>query len=210
MGDGSRHRTRLAPEVRKEQIIEAAIAVLAERDPAEVTFEEIADAAGVSRALVYNYFGDRGGLLGAVCVRSFDQLDAALAPAFDPALSPREQANEFVRRYLDFAVTHPGPWHLIGAAATSPHDAVHDVRRQRFDAIADRWGGTREARLIASAVTGMLDSVVLDRRDRGDDGLSAARVSELVSVLLWSGLKALAPEGAATRTPATAAPTAAG
>lgn len=204
MSDRSRHRTRLAPEVRKEQIIEAAIAVFADRDPAEVTFEEIADAAGVSRALVYNYFGDRGGLLSAVCVRSFDQLDEALAPALTPELPPREQANEFVRRYLEFATTHPGPWHLVGAAATSPHEAVHHVRRERFDAIAERWGGSAEARLMASAVTGLLDSVVLDRRDRGDDGLPDARVAELVSVLLWSGLRALVPEGAAARRPAPA------
>ena len=52
--------TRLDPAVRRTQIIEAAAELFAERDPAEAPFEEIADAAGVSRALVYNYFGDRG------------------------------------------------------------------------------------------------------------------------------------------------------
>ena len=46
-----------------------------------VTFEEIADAAGVSRALLYNYFGDRQGLMEALEHRSLDDLVATIADA---------------------------------------------------------------------------------------------------------------------------------
>src|SRR5262249_62347488 len=70
MAHSTRARTRLAREERREQIVDAAAAVFRGRDPAEVTFEEIADAAGVSRALVYNYFGDRNGLVEAVYKRN--------------------------------------------------------------------------------------------------------------------------------------------
>src|SRR5947207_6769910 len=70
MADPTRVRTRLGREARREQIVDAAAAVFQRRDPAEVTFEEIADAAGVSRALVYNYFGDRNGVLEAVYRRN--------------------------------------------------------------------------------------------------------------------------------------------
>src|SRR5215470_15509912 len=59
MAEPTRTRTRLAREERREQIVDAAAEVFQGRNPADVTFEEIADAAGVSRALVYNYFGDR-------------------------------------------------------------------------------------------------------------------------------------------------------
>jgi hypothetical protein len=45
----------LDPELRRSQIVEAAVRVFSETDPVEVTFEEIAEAAGVSRALVYNW-----------------------------------------------------------------------------------------------------------------------------------------------------------
>ncbi len=80
---GERTRTRLDPEVRREQIIDAAEAVFAGREANEVTLEEIAEAAGVSRALVYNYFGDKSGVIAAVYLRSFDRLDAQLATALD-------------------------------------------------------------------------------------------------------------------------------
>ena len=69
--------TRLDPEVRRELILDAAERVMAGRLPAEVTFEEVADAAEVSRALVYNYFRDRTGLLVALAERTLDRLDSA-------------------------------------------------------------------------------------------------------------------------------------
>jgi AcrR family transcriptional regulator len=200
MVETTRGRTRLTPEVRREQIIDAAVAVLAGREPAEVTFEEIADAAGVSRALVYNYFGDRGGLLSAVCERAFEQLDAATAAAFDdPEMPPHEQAREFVRRYLAFAAAHPGSWSLIGSTAASEHPALLAVRDRRFETIARRWGGSDEARVVASAVMGMLDAVVADARDGDPLALDDERLARLVSALLWSGLSRLVPEGAANR-----------
>jgi AcrR family transcriptional regulator len=202
MVETTRGRTRLTPEVRREQIIDAAVGVLAGREPAEVTFEEIADAAGVSRALVYNYFGDRGGLLSAVCERAFDQLDAATSPAFErPDRPAHEQAREFVSRYLGFAAAHPGSWSLIGSTAASEHPALLAVRRRRVEAIADRWGGSAEARVVAAAVMGMLDAVVADARDGDPLAIDDARLSRLVSALLWSGLSRLVPEGAAGRTP---------
>ena len=46
--------------------MEAAAEVFRQHDPATVRFDEVAQAAGVSRSLVYAYFGDRGELIAAV------------------------------------------------------------------------------------------------------------------------------------------------
>ncbi len=78
------HRTRLDPEVRRELILDAAERVLVDRNPSEVTFEEIADAAEVSRGLVYNYFRDRTALLVALAERALERLDRELLSALDP------------------------------------------------------------------------------------------------------------------------------
>ncbi len=59
-------RTRLDPDTRRRSIVQAASEVMLGHDPMEVSIELVAEAAGVSRALIYNYFGDRGGLLAAV------------------------------------------------------------------------------------------------------------------------------------------------
>jgi AcrR family transcriptional regulator len=51
--------SRLDPAQRREQILDAANALFAERAYDEVSIEEIAGAAGVTRGLVHHYFGGR-------------------------------------------------------------------------------------------------------------------------------------------------------
>src|SRR3954449_6596950 len=50
---------RLDPGQRREQILDAANALFAGRPYDEVSIEDIANAAGVSRGLVHHYFGGR-------------------------------------------------------------------------------------------------------------------------------------------------------
>ena len=51
--------SRLAPARRREEILDAANALFAERGYDEVSIEDIAHAAGVTRGLVHHYFGGR-------------------------------------------------------------------------------------------------------------------------------------------------------
>src|SRR3954471_19975575 len=114
-----RIRTRLAREERREQIVDAAAEVFQGRDPVEVTFEEIADAAGVSRALVYNYFGDRGGVLAAVYLHTFDELNHELNATIDREAPPQDRLRSIVRGYLRYAVDHAAAWRLLQLTAAA-------------------------------------------------------------------------------------------
>ena len=51
--------SRLDPAQRREQILDAAGALFAERAYDKVSVEDIASAAGVTRGLVHHYFGGR-------------------------------------------------------------------------------------------------------------------------------------------------------
>ena len=51
--------TRLNPAERRDQILDAANVLFAERGYEEVTIEDIATSAGVTRGLVHHYFGGR-------------------------------------------------------------------------------------------------------------------------------------------------------
>ena len=59
-------RVRLDPEARRAQLVAIAYRLLEERGLDSVSVEDVADAAGVSRSLVYAYFGDRDGLVAEV------------------------------------------------------------------------------------------------------------------------------------------------
>ena len=184
-----RPRTRLDPEVRREQIVEAAEQVFQGRDPADVAFEEIAEAAGVSRALVYNYFGDKGGLIAAVHLRSLRRLDEALAAAVDPEATERERLHAFVQCYLRFADENSAAWRLIGSTATVEHPDVRNARQERFAQMGHNWGGTAEARVAARAVVGFLESATVDWIENRD--IEITRLVDLLFSVLWTGFSAV-------------------
>jgi len=191
-----RTRTRLDPELRRSQIVDAAVRVFSEADPVEVTFEEIADAAGVSRALVYNYFGDRGGVLAAVYLHTFDELNHELNATIDREAPPEDRLRSIVRGYLRYAVDHAAAWRLLQLTAAVKHPAVQSARQHHMEQLALAWGATgAEGRTLAYGVVGMLESATFDwLRDRDTD---IDRLTDLIFDLLWTGLSSLDRHGIA-------------
>jgi AcrR family transcriptional regulator len=186
-----RPRTRLDPEERRDQIIDAAELAFQGRDPGEVTFEQVADKAGVSRALVYNYFGDKGGLLAAVYLRSVDRLDARLADAFARNRPGPEQVRAIISCYLDFAESDTHAWALISAAEANAHPLIRQARRDRYERMAHGWGQTAPARLLARAVIGLLEGAILDWLDTPNNERDRDEEEKVLFTLLWSGFSGL-------------------
>jgi len=191
--------TRLDPETRRTQIIEAATRLFEERDPSDIPFEEIADAAGVSRALVYNYFGDRGGLLAAVLLHHFEGVNAHLTAAMDPADPPSDRVRAIVGAYLEFAAAHPGAWRLLRVARAVEHPLVLQARRDRMAEIATAFGGSDDALVVAYGITGLIEEATIEWLQAGSR--DPARVTALIHALLWSGLESLERHGLAMRPP---------
>jgi AcrR family transcriptional regulator len=80
-------RRRRDPETARAEILDAAERVLAESPPDAVGLKEVAEAAGVSHALVSHYFGTYTELVEEVLVRRIRRLrEAALANLADPAV----------------------------------------------------------------------------------------------------------------------------
>jgi AcrR family transcriptional regulator len=187
--------TRLDPAVRRTQIVESAARLFEHRDPLEVPFEEIADAAGVSRALVYNYFGDRGGLLAAVYLYHFDAVQAVVDEAVDPAASREDQIRASVKAYLTFAAEHPGAWRLLHVAHGNEHGTVAAAREKRMRELAEDWGGSTEARIVTCAVVGALEAATVDWLRKPDD-VDLDRLARLIHALLWRGIAGVARQPA--------------
>lgn len=175
--------TRLDPVIRRGLILDAAEIVLRDRAPADVTFEAVADAAGVSRALVYNYFGDRNGLLAAVELRTLERLDGELLATLDPQLRPAEQLRPLAGAYLAFARANGPTWRVLAAGGAVHHPAVEAARRSRTERLAALWGGTDEALIAARTVTGMLETATIDWLGEGvDDAVAVNTVCTILSI----------------------------
>src|SRR5215207_9651136 len=160
-----RVRTRLAREERREQIIAAATEVFGGRDPADVTFEEIADAAGVSRALVYNYFGDRHGLVEAVYLRHVEALRERVTAALSSVRGRREALARVIRVHLEYARDDPNGYRY--AAGETAFAGLPRLDAQRVAEVAAAYGGGPDAELLAKGFVMSVRAMVLHWLDAG-------------------------------------------
>jgi len=92
----------------KEELLRAALQLIAQKGPGGFTFAEAARWAGVSPAAPYRHFRDRDELLANVALRGFARFEAQLSKAWDDG-----RPNGFValerlgRSYLEFARNEP-------------------------------------------------------------------------------------------------------
>ncbi len=92
----------------KEALVQAALALIAQKGPAGFTFAEAARSAGVSPAAPYRHFRDRDELLASVAQQGFEQFEARLTTAWDDGRPNTPAAFERVgKAYLAFAREHP-------------------------------------------------------------------------------------------------------
>ncbi len=192
----SRPHSRLDPETRRALLVDAAAGVFRGRDPSEVAIEEVAAAGGVSRALIYAYFGDRGGLLAAVYLHNLERLDQEVGRALEAQVPDELRLRRLVRRYLLFARDHRDSWDLMIATGAIGHPAIQAARRDRIERIASSWAAEPSARLIAHSVVGLLEAGTQDWIAYRDCGIE--RATNVLLAMLWEGLAGLRGRGILT------------
>src|SRR3954463_12888185 len=106
-------RTRLSRDDRMEQTLGAAHALFAERGYAAVTMEEIAAAIGVTKPLLYNYFGNKERLYIACMERAGDALIATIAEAGRETETPAAALGAGVRAFFSFLDSDRSAWAVL-------------------------------------------------------------------------------------------------
>src|SRR5512133_1091379 len=123
---------RLDPAQRREQILDAANALFAQRAYDEVSVEDIASAAGVTRGLVHHYFGGRTEVYVALLERLGAQREQQLRP---PAgRSARARVADTVSRWLDWTEANRTIW--LATIAHGEDIADPQVRRVVSDLVS--------------------------------------------------------------------------
>ena len=117
--------SRLDPAQRREQILDAANALFAERGYDEVSVEDIASSAGVTRGLVHHYFGGRK----EVYIALLERLGALREEQLPPPVgrSARARLADSVSRWLDWTEQNRTIW--LATLGRGEDIADPDVRR---------------------------------------------------------------------------------
>ena len=122
---------RLDPAQRHEQILEAANHLFAERAYDEVSVEDIAGAAGVTRGLVHHYFGGRREVYIALVERLGAEREERLRPPI--GRSARARVADTVSRWLDWTEANRAIY--LATMGRGEDIADPDVRRVVIDLV---------------------------------------------------------------------------
>jgi AcrR family transcriptional regulator len=167
-------RTRLSREDRMEQTLAVARRLFAERGFAAVTMDDIAGEVGVTKPLLYNYFGNKERLYIACMERSGDALFATIGEAVIGTGSPGDALNAGLRAFFDFLDADRAAWAVL-----------FDETLPQSGEVADRVAVYR-GRILDQVAASLLAQ--LPEKKRG-----AARVEvEALSTALLGSAEALA------------------
>jgi AcrR family transcriptional regulator len=122
-------RARMNTEERREQLLGAGAELLRRRPFEEVSIDEIAAAAGVSKGLLYHYFPTKKDFILAALKRGQAQLAQRLRP--DPDLGPETQLLGSIDAFLDYVEEYESAYVAIfsGRGGEPEYAAALDAAR---------------------------------------------------------------------------------
>lgn len=162
-------RTRLSPDERRQQLLELGIRLLTNRSLEELSIDTLAEEAGISRGLLYHYFGGKQGYFEAVVQHAADDLYRRTAPPADG--EPLERLLGSITGYVDYVIENQDAYRSLLKTAAGSNEALRAIYEATFRALADRFfteeTGTLElpdtpaVRLVIHAWQAMVEDLVL-------------------------------------------------
>jgi AcrR family transcriptional regulator len=194
-------RTRLPRAERMEQTVAEAHALFAERGYAAVTMDGVAAAVGVTKPLLYNYFGNKEQLYLACLERAGDALVATVVDAVAQTTEPTEALRAGLRAFFEFFDDDRAAWSVLFdetlPAGGEIADRIAAYRTRLRDltaaAIAEQLPRKRrdrariEVEALSTAVMGAAEALV--RWWLADRSMSAAEVAGLLIATIEPGLR---------------------
>jgi AcrR family transcriptional regulator len=138
-------RRRLSPEERRNELLDVGAEMFAGRPYEEVLIEDVAARAGVSRALMYRYFSNKGDFFAAIFRRASDRLLGATE--LDGELSMAEQVAAGLDAHFDYFEANARIILVANRGALSGDPQIQDI-------ISEELGVLRQRMLDAGALTG--------------------------------------------------------
>jgi AcrR family transcriptional regulator len=190
----------MATDQRREQLLEAGVELFDRLGHDEVSIEEIARAAGVSKGLLYHYFPTKKAFVLAALERGREQLEERLAA--DPEQAAPDQLDVNLGAFLDDVEEHATAYTAIfrrGGGGDAQIAAQLDAGRETFmemmlDGLA-QWDeapvSTERTPQLEAAVQGWLffvEGAALRWLEHG--GLDRAQLHELLRWALIGSLRA--------------------
>src|SRR3954452_13059486 len=167
-------RKRLTPEDRRSAILEAALEVFSRRGYNGASIDEIATAAGISKALIYEHFPSKKDLNVSLLERHVQDIFTRLAVTADTKDPGEVRLRNGVNAFFEWAETHRDAFRLLFRDTFEPDVA----------AVLDR---------LQNQATGAIAALMAAEPGlQGEDDLDLALSIEAMAQQLSGGVQSLA------------------
>lgn len=133
---------RLSVDDRRQQLLDLGLEVFAARPYDQVSIDEIAQMAGISRSLLFHYFASKREFHKAVIETMAARLLAAtfqpFPPGFDPAANPAPLLLKGLNDYFAFVEDHAGLFAAVVGAGLGNDAGAQGVVERTRDEMATR------------------------------------------------------------------------
>jgi AcrR family transcriptional regulator len=194
-------RKRYTRAERGRQILDAAVAVFAERGFHAASMDAVAMRVGVTKPVLYDHFGSKEGLLLGCVARAREELLEITSRAAAAATNPEQMLRLGFRAFFDYLDSHAPAWTLLYQEAALPNgegaDSLEGIRAQQTDFIADLLAaqapGAEPVRVQAWAqvMVGACERLALWRRTASGAEVSAEQATDYLMDLMWTGMAGL-------------------
>jgi AcrR family transcriptional regulator len=203
MATARERRPRLTPEQQREAILRAAAKEFAERGHREARLEDIAHAAGMTKAHLYDHFADKRTLHCEVIMRSTTDALQSVAAAVGAAERPaKDRFRDGTLASFRTLVERPDVRMMILGVPGAPPEVAKvaaDGQRTMRKALAMLYLSQpqflagdehREERAeeVAQGAMGAITGLAILGAERG---LSPEHLTDVVMKLVWPGISAL-------------------
>lgn len=188
-------RSRLSPDERRTQLLDLGVSLLATRSLDDLTIDVLAEEAGISRGLLYHYFGNKHAFREAVVRRAVDDLLVQTAPP--EGGEPLDRLLASVAAYVDYVVANHQGYVSIVRGAAGGNESLRELYEEARAALTDRIftedaqgdliPDTPAARLMVRAWSALAEELVLswiaDPRDVTREQLLQALAASLPALV---------------------------
>lgn len=192
-------RVRMTGKERREQLLQVARALFAEKGFDGASVEEIAHRASVSKPVVYEHFGGKEGVYAVVVDREMQALLSRITAALAQDAHPRVLLERAARALLDYVDSSADGFRIMvrdspvatgsGTFSSLLGDIASQVEHILAVQFSSRGYDPELAALYSQALVGMVALTGqwwLEARRPGQDEVAAHLVN-----LAWNGLRHL-------------------
>jgi AcrR family transcriptional regulator len=196
---------RTNPAERRERLLEVARDIFAERGYQATTMDDVANAAGFTKPILYQHFASKESLYNEIVETTAAQLIAALGAATARADGPRAMVDSAFRVFFEVVVNQTAAFRLL-FLQPPVGDSTSELRRVEsrlatfIEELIPFDSNPRYRRQLAASVVGMAEGAatawLIQQEHAGWPPVHEGEVemlAERIATLAWGGLRSVQP-----------------